>query len=255
MSADKVIAHTKGLYDIFARKGGSAPTATHYCPGCGHGILHKLIGEGLADLKLQDRTIFISPVGCGVFAYYYFDCGNVQVAHGRAPAVGTGLARMLDDAVVVSYQGDGDLCSIGLNETIHAANRGERMVIFFVNNAIYGMTGGQMAPTTLLGQKTTTSPYGRAACDSGFPIHACELLNQLPAPVYIERCSLADAQRIRKARKAVRRALEVQRDRKGFAFVEFLSPCPTSLHCSAVDAANFVTEQMEKECESPKGCR
>lgn len=165
---EKVI-QTRGLYKTFPRKGGSALTATHYCPGCEHGVLHKLIGEALADMELQDRTIVISPVGCSVFAYYYFDAGNVQVPHGRAAAVGTGISRTKNGAVVVSYQGDGDLASIGLNETLQAANRGEKLAVFFVNNTVYGMTGGQMAPTTLVGEKTETSPGGRDPLQMGYP--------------------------------------------------------------------------------------
>ncbi len=154
-SEREVIGRPDGLYAEFPEK-ESCSTATHYCPGCGHGILHKLIGEAMGDLGIQDRTVMISPVGCAVFAYYYFDCGNLQVAHGRAPAVGTGVSRALDHAVVISYQGDGDLASIGLNETIQAANRGEKIAVFFVNNTVYGMTGGQMAPTTRIEKKTVT---------------------------------------------------------------------------------------------------
>lgn len=252
MQQEQKTLTAKGFYDTFPRKGGSAPRATHYCPGCGHGILHKLIAEALADLGLQDRAVFLSPVGCSVFAYYYIDCGNIQAAHGRAPAVGTAVKRACPDSVVISYQGDGDLCSIGFNETFHAANRGEGMVIFFVNNSVYGMTGGQMAPTTLIGQKTTTSPYGRSADNDGFPIGVCEVLNQLPAPVYLERCSLADSKRIMKARQAVRKALRIQKENKGFALVEFLSPCPTNTKKTPVEAAAYVTETMEKNY--PLGC-
>ena len=188
-------SRTRGIYPTFPRKGGAAQTATHYCPGCEHGVLHKLIGEALADMNLQDRTVVISPVGCSVFAYYYFDAGNVQVAHGRAAAVGTGLSRTKNDAVVVSYQGDGDLASIGLNETLQAANRGEKMAIFFVNNTVYGMTGGQMAPTTLVGEKTVTSPGGRDPLQAGYPLHMTELINQLQAPVYIARVSFSNIDR------------------------------------------------------------
>ena len=237
----------RGLYDSFPRKGGSAPTATHYCAGCGHGILHKLIAEALADLGIQDRAVMISPVGCAVFAYYYFDCGNIQVAHGRAPAVATGVKRSDPRTIVISYQGDGDLCSIGFNQTFQAANRGEGVAVFFVNNAVYGMTGGQMAPTTLLGQKTSTSPNGRDALNDGYPIHACEVLNTLEAPVYIERCSLADSARISKARQAVRKALQIQVEGKGYAFVEFLSPCPTNMKNGPLGAAAFVAEALEEE--------
>lgn len=241
------IVKTTGLYSEFPRKGGAAQTATHYCPGCGHGVIHKLIGEAMADLGIQDRAVMISPVGCAVFAYYYFDCGNVQVAHGRAPAVGTGISRAQDNAVVMAYQGDGDLASIGLNETMQAANRGEKMAVFFVNNTVYGMTGGQMAPTTLIGEKTTTCPDGRDPRQSGYPLHMCEIINALKAPVFIERVSVSDITKIRKAKKAVRKALEIQRDGKGYAFVEFLSTCPTNLKKSAIENAKFVDEQMEAE--------
>ncbi|MBQ7248704.1 MAG: ketoisovalerate oxidoreductase, partial [Deltaproteobacteria bacterium] len=244
---EQVLCQTKGLYRDFPRKGGPASTATHYCPGCGHGVIHKLIGEALADLGLQDRTVIISPVGCAVFAYYYFDTGHVQCAHGRAPAVSTGISRAQDDAVVISYQGDGDLASIGMAETLHAANRGEKIAVFFVNNTVYGMTGGQMAPTTLIGERTSTSPHGRDPQECGYPVHMCELINTLHAPVFVERVSVSDIAHIRVARKAIRKALEIQRDKKGYAFVEILSPCPTNLKMSATENAAFVNEQMEKE--------
>ena len=187
---------------------------THYCPGCGHGVAHKLIAEAIEELGLQDRTIFVSPVGCSVFAYYYFDVGNVQVAHGRAPAAATALKRACPDKIVISYQGDGDLAAIGTAEIVHAANRGENITVFFVNNAIYGMTGGQMAPTTLVGQKSTTSPWGRRPVNEGFPLHMAELLSTLEAPVYIERVALSDNKNIMKARRAVRKALETAARRR-----------------------------------------
>jgi 2-oxoisovalerate ferredoxin oxidoreductase beta subunit len=244
---EKIIGGHPGMYPSFPRKGGAAPTATHYCPGCGHGVLHKLIGESMADLGIQDRCVVISPVGCAVFAYYYLDCGHFQAAHGRAPAIATGISRAEDDAIVISYQGDGDLASIGLNETLQAANRGEKLAVFFVNNTVYGMTGGQMAPTTLIGEVTATTPGGRNPVECGFPIHICELLDTLKAPVYIERVSLSDIEHIRKARRAVRRALEIQRDKLGYAFVECLSPCPTILRKDAKGAAKFINEEMEKE--------
>ncbi len=244
--AEKVIK-SAGLYPDFPRKGGAAPTATHYCPGCGHGIIHKLIGEAMSDLEIQNRSIMISPVGCAVFAYYYFDCGNLQVAHGRAPAVGTGSSRAEDDAVVIAYQGDGDLASIGLNETMQAANRGEKIAVFFVNNTVYGMTGGQMAPTTLIGEKTVTCPDGRDPRFAGYPLHMCEILDNLKAPVFIERVSISDISHIRKARKAIKKALEIQRDGKGYAFVEILSTCPTNLRQDAEQSTRFVNEEMEKE--------
>jgi len=244
---EKVIGGHPGIYAKFPRKGGASPTATHYCPGCGHGILHKLIGEAMADLGILDRCVVISPVGCAVFAYYYLDCGHVQAAHGRAPAVATGISRAEDNAVVISYQGDGDLGSIGLNETIQAANRGEKLALCFVNNSVYGMTGGQMAPTTLIGEVTATTPNGRDPREQGYPIHICELLDTLKAPVFIERASLSDIEHIRKARRAVKKALEIQRDKKGYAFVELLSPCPTILRMDVVAITRFINEQMEKE--------
>ncbi|OPX97015.1 MAG: 2-oxoglutarate oxidoreductase subunit KorB [Syntrophorhabdus sp. PtaU1.Bin002] len=243
----RVLGGHPGLYGEYSRKGGIAITATHYCAGCGHGILHKLIAEAMVALGVQDRCILLSPVGCAVFAYYYVDCGHVQAAHGRAQAVATGISRAEDGAIVLSYQGDGDLASIGLNETIQAANRGEKIAVFFVNNTVYGMTGGQMAPTTLIGEATITSPGGRDPVQSGFPIHMCELLDTLRAPVYIERVSLSDVPHIHRARHAVRRALEIQRDGKGYAFVEVLSPCPTALRMDALAMEQFINEKMEKE--------
>jgi 2-oxoisovalerate ferredoxin oxidoreductase beta subunit len=246
-SNERVLAKPKSILSEFPRKGGSAPTATHYCPGCGHGILHKLIGEAVDELGIQDRMVMTSPVGCAVFAYYYFDCGHVQVAHGRAPAVGTGISRAEDNAIVILYQGDGDLASIGLNETIQAANRGEKMAVFFINNTVYGMTGGQMAPTTLVGEVTVTCQEGRDPRYTGYPLHMSELLNNLKAPVFIQRASLSDASHIRMAKIAVKKALEIQRDGKGYAFVELLSPCPTNLRQDAESAEKFLNEQMEVE--------
>lgn len=243
----KVIKKPRSMPDVFERKGGSAPTATHYCAGCGHGIIHKLMAEAMDELEIQERSVMISPVGCAVFAYYYFDCGNVQVAHGRAPAVGTGISRAEDDSVVILYQGDGDLASIGLNETIQAANRGEKMAVFFVNNTVYGMTGGQMAPTTLLGEVTVTCPEGRDPRFAGYPLHMCELLDNLQAPVFIERVSVSDINHIRKAKIAIKKALKIQKEGKGYVFVEILSPCPTNLRQDAEAAEKFINEEMEKE--------
>lgn len=243
----KIIKKPDSIYDTFTRKGGDFPKVTHYCSGCGHGILHKLIGEAMDELEIQERSIMISPVGCAVFGYYYFNCGNVQTAHGRAPAVGTGLSRAEDNSIVMSYQGDGDLASIGLNETIQAANRGEKIAVFFVNNTVYGMTGGQMAPTTLIGEKTITSQNGRDSDYTGFPIHMCELLDNLKAPVFIERVSLADAKSIRKAKIAIKKALRIQKEGKGYTFVEILSPCPTNLKKDAEGSQDFIKNEMEKE--------
>ena len=247
MVEEKIIKKPQSILDEYPRKGGSAITATHYCPGCGHGILHKLIGEAIDELKIQDRTVMTSPVGCAVFAYYYFDCGHVQVAHGRAPAVGTGLSRAEDDAIVILYQGDGDLASIGLNETIQAANRGEKLAVFFVNNTVYGMTGGQMAPTTLVGEVTVTCPTGRDPHYTGYPLHMSELLDNLDAPIFIERVSVSDPKHIRKAKRAVKKALKIQRDGKGYAFVEVLSPCPTNLKMDAQGIENFFNQKLIKE--------
>ena len=237
--------HSKSpvFFDLYERK-SELKHQTHYCPGCGHGVAHKLIAEALQELGLQDKTIFVSPVGCSVFAYYYFDVGNVQVAHGRAPASATGIKRSCPDKIVISYQGDGDLAAIGTAEIVHAANRGEKITVFFVNNGIYGMTGGQMAPTTLVGQKSTTSPWGRRPANEGFPLHMAELLATLEAPAYIERVALSDNKNIMKARRAIRKALEIQRDGAGFSFVEILSPCPTIWGKDPVEARRWVLEKM-----------
>jgi 2-oxoisovalerate ferredoxin oxidoreductase beta subunit len=240
--------HSKSsvFYDLYERK-SDLKHQTHYCPGCGHGIAHKLIAEALEDLGLQNRTILVSPVGCSVFAYYYFDVGNVQVSHGRAPAAATGIKRACPDKIVISYQGDGDLAAIGTAEIVHAANRGEKITVFFINNGIYGMTGGQMAPTTLVGEKSTTSPWGRRPANEGFPLHMAELLATLEAPAYIERVALCDNKNIMRARRAVRRALEIQRNGVGFSFVEILSPCPTIWGKDPVEARNWVLEKMVTE--------
>ena len=234
---------SEAFYPTYERK-GDLQQQTHYCPGCGHGVAHKLIAEALEDLGVQNDTILVSPVGCSVFAYYYFDVGNVQVAHGRAPAAATGLKRACPDKIVIAYQGDGDLAAIGTAEIVHAANRGEKISVFFVNNAIYGMTGGQMAPTTLVGQRSTTSPWGRRPVNEGFPLHMAEMLASLEAPVYIERVALSDNKNIMKARRAVRKALELQRAGAGFTFVEILSPCPTIWGKDPVEARKWIAEQM-----------
>jgi 2-oxoisovalerate ferredoxin oxidoreductase beta subunit len=239
------VIHSKSplFYDLYDRK-SELKHQTHYCPGCGHGVAHKLIAEALQDLGVQDQTIFVSPVGCSVFAYYYFDVGNVQVAHGRAPAAATALKRACPNSMVISYQGDGDLAAIGTAEIVHAANRGEKITVFFLNNAIYGMTGGQMAPTTLVGEKSTTSPFGRRPANEGFPLHMAELLSTLVAPVYIERVALCDNKNVMKARRAIRKALELQKNGAGFSFVEILSPCPTIWGKDPVEARRWVYERM-----------
>ena len=238
--------------DVYERKPGVEKSLMHYCPGCGHGNIHKIIAEVIEDLGVQDRTVFTSPVGCSVFAYYYFDTCNIQAAHGRAPAVATGVKRVHPDSVIISYQGDGDLAAIGTAEIIHAANRGEKMTVIFVNNAIYGMTGGQMAPTTLEGQKTTTTPYGRNPGNEGYPIQVCELINALRAPIYIERVSLQSPAHAAKTRKAIRKALTYQKENKGFSLVEVLSGCPTGWGISPVDSRTWIKEKMEPIF--PLGC-
>jgi len=241
------VIHEKAecFYDCYERK-AELQHQTHYCPGCGHGVVHKLLARAIDELGIQDRTVLISPVGCSVFAYYYFDVGNIQVAHGRAPAAATAVKRSRPGSIVVAYQGDGDLAAIGTAEIVHAANRGEAITVIFVNNGIYGMTGGQMAPTTPLGKKTTTSPFGRSAATEGYPIHVCELLNSLEAPVYIERVALGNNKQIMQAAKAVRKAVENQVKGLGFSFVEVLSPCPTIWKLNPIEAQTFVREEMAK---------
>ncbi len=226
-------AHGKGL------KGG----ATHYCPGCGHGLAQKYLADAIAALGIQDRTIAISPVGCAVFLYYYFDTGNTQAAHGRAPAVALGHKLANPASIVVSYQGDGDLASIGLAEIMHAAQLGIPISVIFINNAIYGMTGGQMAPTTLAGQRSTTCPAGRGRLE-GEPFKVAEVIAQLDGPVYVERVALYDLKTRKKARKAIKKALELQVEGRGFAFVEVLAECPTHLKRSPTEAEAWVRDNM-----------
>jgi 2-oxoisovalerate ferredoxin oxidoreductase beta subunit len=240
-----VRSKAKAFYDRYERK-DELQHQTHYCPGCGHGIIHKMLANAIDELGIQDRTILISPVGCSVFAYYYFDVGNVQAAHGRAPAVGTAIKRSRPGSIVVSYQGDGDLSAIGSAEILHAANRGENITAIFINNAVYSMTGGQAAPTTLLGQKSTTTPNGRSAATEGYPLRISELLATLEAPVYIAHVGLGDNRQIVQADRAIRRAVENQVRGLGFSLVEVLSPCPTIWKMSAVDAQKWVRDVMEK---------
>ena len=238
-------ARPSAFYDRFERK-EELKHQTHYCPGCGHGNVHKMLACAIDELGIQDRTILISPVGCSVFAYYYFDVGNVQAAHGRAPAVATAVKRSHPGSIVVSYQGDGDLAAIGSAEILHAANRGENITVIFVNNAVYSMTGGQVAPTTLIGQKSTTTPDGRSAANEGYPLHVSELLATLEAPVYIERVALGDNKQIAQATRAIRRAVENQVRGLGFSLIEVLSPCPTIWKMSPVEAQRWVHDVMEK---------
>ncbi|MDR2772741.1 MAG: 2-oxoglutarate oxidoreductase [Elusimicrobiota bacterium] len=218
-----------------------------YCPGCGHGIAHRLVGEAIDELQIRERTIAVAPVGCAVFAYDYFDFDTTEAPHGRPPAVATGIKRTNPDKIVFTYQGDGDIAAIGMAETIHAANRGENITIIFINNANYGMTGGQMAPTTLLGQVTETTPFGRDAKREGYPIHLCELLANLKGTVYLERVALYNPQNIIKAKKAVKKAFEYQIQNKGFSLVEIISNCPVDWGMTPLQSIKWVEETFIKE--------
>jgi 2-oxoisovalerate ferredoxin oxidoreductase beta subunit len=240
----KILRKPTAFYDSYIRNPSEDKKSPHYCPGCGHGNVHKMLAEALEDFGVADRTVFISPVGCSVFAYYYFATGNIQAAHGRAPAVATGIKRAHPHTIVISYQGDGDLAAIGTAEIIHAANRGEGITVFFVNNAIYGMTGGQMAPTTLIGQKTTTSPRGRKASNEGYPLKVAELISQLEAPVYVERVALFDNKQRARTRLAIRKAIKNQIDNLGFSLVEILSPCPSGWKMDPVESMKWIEQAM-----------
>lgn len=217
---------------------------THYCPGCTHGVAHRLIAEVIDELGIREKTIGVAPVGCSVFCYNYLEVDFVEAAHGRAPAMATGVKRVLPDRVVFTYQGDGDLASIGMGEIIHAAARGENITVIFINNAIYGMTGGQMAPTTLPGMKTTSSPTGRDVELSGFPMKMCELLSQLDGATYVARRSLHNPAEIRKAKKAIKQAFENQINDFGFSMVELLSSCPTNWDIGPAKSLKFIESQM-----------
>lgn len=247
MESDYEVVHEKAkvFYETYERK-EELQHQTHYCPGCGHGIVHKMLAKALDELGIQDQTILISPVGCSVFAYHYFDVGNIQAAHGRAPAVATAAKRSHPHSIVISYQGDGDLSAIGSAEILHAANRGENITVIFVNNAIYSMTGGQVAPTTLLGQKSTTTPLGRSIANEGYPLRMSELLATLDAPVYIERVGLGDNKQIAQAARAIKRSVENQVRGLGFSLIEVLSPCPTIWKMPPVESQHWVRDVMEK---------
>ncbi|GAB4566743.1 MAG: thiamine pyrophosphate-dependent enzyme [Anaerolineae bacterium] len=229
---------------VAARPESLAEAYTHYCPGCGHGIVHRLVAEAIDRLDLRERTVCVAPVGCAVFAYRYFNMDCCVAPHGRAPAVATGLKRVRPDLIVFTYQGDGDLAAIGTNEIVHAAARGERLTVIFVNNAIYGMTGGQMAPTTLPGMRTTSSPNGRDVTTQGWPIRIPEMLASFPGVAYAVRRSLHDARAIRQAGQAVERAFRCQALGLGLALVEILSPCPTNWHMTPVQAMEWIEREM-----------
>jgi len=232
---------------VFKRTATLKDCPTHYCPGCGHGIAHRLIAEVIDELGIRSRTIGIAPVGCAVLAYDYLDVDMVEVAHGRAPAVATGMKRTNPDKIIFSYQGDGDLAAIGTGEIIHAAHRGEQITVIFINNAVFGMTGGQMAPTTMLGQVTTTTPKGRVAAEHGYPLQISEILAVLPGAIYIERCALNNPANIRKAKNAVRHAFELQvNGAQGLSLVELLSACPTYWRMTPTQAADWIEKEMTK---------
>ncbi|MFC2042808.1 thiamine pyrophosphate-dependent enzyme [Chloroflexota bacterium] len=229
---------------VYSRPESMTNITTHYCPGCTHGISHRLIAEVMDEMGIREMTIGVAPVGCSVFAYNYFNCDFVEAAHGRAPAMATGIKRVLPDRFVFTYQGDGDLASIGMAEIMHVAARGENITVIFINNAIYGMTGGQMAPTTLPGQKTTSSPSGRDVEQTGYPIRMAELIANMEGTSYSVRRSLHDPKQIRKAKKAIRTAFEVQKLDLGFAMVELLSTCPTNWDISPQESLHWVNEHM-----------
>ena len=229
---------------VYDRPEGFTDTPTHYCPGCTHGVAHRLIAEVLGEMNLIPKTIGVAPVGCAVFAYNYFDCDFVEAPHGRAPAMATGIKRVMHDRIVFTYQGDGDLASIGMGEIVHAAARGENITVIFINNANYGMTGGQMAPTTLPGMKTTSSPNGRDVETQGYPIKVAEMLSTLEGVGYCVRRSLHDPKNIRLAKKAIRMAFETQARGLGFSLVELLSTCPTNWGMTPVASLKFVEEHM-----------
>jgi 2-oxoglutarate ferredoxin oxidoreductase subunit beta len=229
---------------VFERPRTLRQVSTHYCPGCGHGIVHRLVAEVIDELGIREKTIGVAPVGCSVLIYNYLDIDMYEAAHGRAPAVATGCKRVHPELVVFTYQGDGDFASIGIAEAVHAAARGEKITTVFINNAIYGMTGGQMAPTTLVGQKTTTSPRGRNPEQAGFPIRMCEMLSTLDGAAYIARASVNSPRNIIQAKRAVKKAFETQIRGLGYSMVEVLSHCPTDWHMTPIEAARWVEEKM-----------
>ena len=232
------------IQTVYIRPSALTARPNHYCPGCTHGIAHRLIAEVIEEMDIRGQTIGVAPVGCSVFAYNYFALDFVEAAHGRAPAMATGIKRVLPDRFVFTYQGDGDLASIGMAEIMHAAGRGENISVFFINNAIYGMTGGQMAPTTLPGMKTTSSPNGRDVEQAGFPLHMAEVLAKMDGASYIVRRSLHDPKNIRLAKKAIRTAFEVQKRGMGFSMVELLSTCSTNWGMTPVDSLKWLEEHM-----------
>ena len=231
---------------VFERPRSLRDVVTHYCAGCTHGTAHRLVAEAIDHYGIADRTVGVAPAGCSVLLYKYFDVDTIESAHGRALAVATGIKRFRPDLFVFTYQGDGDLASIGLCETLHAANRGEAITVVYVNNAVYGMTGGQMAPTTLLGQRTTTTPAGRCVANEGFPLKMAEMMASLEGVAYSERVALYDVKQVRRARKAIFHAFKLQLEMNAFGFVEVLSACPTNLKMTPVKSQHWVAEEMAK---------
>jgi len=229
---------------VFNKPRSMTPIPMRYCPGCGHGIIHRLIAEVIDEFDIRERTVGIAPVGCSVFLDEYFDCDMIQTAHGRAPAVATGMKRSIPNLIVFSYQGDGDLAAIGTAEMVHSATRSENFTIIFVNNAIYGMTGGQQAPTTMPGQKTTTTPYGRKPKIHGFPLKVCEMLAPLDGPIYLERVAVHKPSGVLKAKRAIKKGFQIQLDGLGFSLIEILSPCPTGWGITPKKACEYVDEVM-----------
>ena len=229
---------------VFEKPQGLTDAVLHYCPGCTHGIIHRLVAEALDELGVTGKAIGVAPVGCSVFAYNYFNCDMVQAAHGRAPAVATGVKRSDANNIVFTYQGDGDLAAIGTAETVHAAARGENITVIFVNNAIYGMTGGQMAPTTLPGQVTQTSPYGRDVSKVGYPVKVCEMLSQVDGATYLERVAVNNVKNVKAAKAAIKKAFQNQIEGKGFSLIEVLSTCPTNWGKTPIDALKWLEDNM-----------
>lgn len=229
---------------VFQKPKALTDAVFHYCPGCTHGIIHRLVAEVIDELGIEGKTIGVAPVGCSVFAYNYFACDMIEAAHGRAPAVATGVKRSDPDNIVFTYQGDGDLAAIGTAETVHSAARGENITVIFVNNAIYGMTGGQMAPTTLPGQITQTSPYGRDVEKVGLPVKVCEMLSQIDGATYLERVAVNNVKNVKNAKKAIKKAFQNQIDGKGFSLVEVVSTCPTNWGLTPEKALSWLEENM-----------
>ncbi len=234
----------EGMQVVYERPDSLLPVVTNFCPGCSHGVVQRLVAETIDELDVEDKTVGVAPVGCSVMCYDFFGCDMIEASHGRAPAVATAVKRVLPEGVVFAYQGDGDLASIGIAETIHAATRGENITVIFINNAIYGMTGGQMAPTSLPSQVTQTSPYGREPQTAGYPIRVCELLSSLDGVAYLERVTVDTPKNIRRAKKAIKHAFENQINGVGYSLIEVVASCPTNWGMSPTEAYDWLRENM-----------